>query len=578
MSAILAILLMLGGAFFVIPYAHADGTAPTAVKMYISGVWANETVQYNPPTTTLMKFNASVYLENVVDLFTWQAGFSWDPTYLKCLNIYQPTWFNGGNAGATSFQNGTIDNLSGIFTFAGETLHRGATGKSGSGPILIATFEVEQNGPGNPFWPPYTGTAPGTPVLAMHFDNSGQSSFQIDFWDSLGNEMLPAADTLHDGYFTMYVAPSAPTAHFTITPPTGPYYVGDTLSFDGTSSLPGSSGYMPASFTNFTWNFGDGTYYLADGVHNPFSKTVTHSYSSTGSYSVTLTVWNDVPLSNSWTKTPAIVVGEKPTGCVIDVFTQNWRYIDPITLQQTPNGKGLRGDAELFRPGDLVHLYAVASYNGDPVRAQVITFQVWDNNGAEFLTASAVTDDTGLAEVIFRIPWPSTIIPEGGSGEPTFILPDFGTWHVMVTWEIGNMGQQYGSWTQNDTMNFNVGWGVWSSDLEVLNGPWYVDGQMTVKYNLHNDYQEDVSVLNSITVYDDLAVPIIYNKEWETVFANTVLPVTMTLTIPHWAFVGSNCVVKGNELTALVSGLGIAWGPEQVAGFAISHTYNPHDP
>jgi hypothetical protein len=203
------------------------------------------------------------------------------------------------------------------------------------------------------------------------------------------------------------------------------------------------------------------------------------------------------------------------------------------------------------------------------------------------LISQVITNGTGVGILPVRIPW-GTIVTEGGPGQPPFILSDFGTWTVNCTWEIGTTtGLVPFAQTQNDTMKFNVGWGIWSSDLSVeypgglsgvLTGNSPVNSAVTVKYNLHNDYGVPQTVVNSVTLYDVLSVPIAYTAESELVPAHGVLPVTIgPISIPSWAFVGSG-LVKADELSTYPSQLGIAWGPEQVCPLIILHTINPTDP
>ncbi len=66
--------------------------------------------------------------------------------------------------------------------------------------------------------------------------------------------------------------------------------VGETLSFSGSGSSDSDG-----SIVSYAWDLGDGT--TGSGI------TVTHSYSATGSYTMTLTVTDDGGLSDSATQT-----------------------------------------------------------------------------------------------------------------------------------------------------------------------------------------------------------------------------------------------------------------------------------
>jgi parallel beta-helix repeat protein len=79
------------------------------------------------------------------------------------------------------------------------------------------------------------------------------------------------------------VPPHPPVASFSISPPP-PNYVGDLLSFNGSSSSPGWTGNATVPIVDYEWNFGDGN------VTHTAGPTVTHSYSAAANYNVTLVV------------------------------------------------------------------------------------------------------------------------------------------------------------------------------------------------------------------------------------------------------------------------------------------------
>ena len=84
------------------------------------------------------------------------------------------------------------------------------------------------------------------------------------------------------------VQPIKPRASFTYTPPTP--VVNQTVTFDASSSTPNGG-----VIISYQWDFGDGT--TAEGV------IVTHKYSSTGNYTVTLNVTDNEGAWNATSKT-----------------------------------------------------------------------------------------------------------------------------------------------------------------------------------------------------------------------------------------------------------------------------------
>src|SRR5258706_11408902 len=81
----------------------------------------------------------------------------------------------------------------------------------------------------------------------------------------------------------------APTASFTVTPT--PVQLNVRSTFDASASVPGLGA---SSITSYAWTFGDGG--TASG------RTVTNSYSTIGTFTVSLTVTNDRGLSKTTTQ------------------------------------------------------------------------------------------------------------------------------------------------------------------------------------------------------------------------------------------------------------------------------------
>jgi len=550
MSAILAILLMLSGAIF-IPHAFAVVPAAAAVQ-------ANPlSVSYQYPTKGPgSTFDAFVDVVNVTGLFAFQAGFYFDKNYLQVVagSVKDGGFLtNNGLDGNIPFP-GSIDNVNGVVKAYGWTLTNASQAKTGSGHLLNVTFQIK-----NTLWPPYTDGAPGGPVVMMHFVTTVGDVARTKLVYQDGSSVIPI-NALHDGSFTLFVVPAPPVAFFTISP-APPYYVGDVETEDASGSTKGWNGYNYTAIVNYHWDFGDGN------VTNTSGPIVTHSYATAGSYTITLIVTDaDGRVSQPFSRQKLVSV--RPTGCVLDVFTQGWRYIDPFTYTGVLQGKGSNFPAEMFRPGDLVQLFATTVYNGDPVNAQFVAYEVLDAQNNVVLLGNGLTNTGGLAEIDFRIPWPQDV------NNPA---PIFGTWKVNITWEIGsNSGLPPFAKTQVDNMTFNVGWGVWSSDLNTTLAEYHKGDIVTVNYKIHNDYAFPINVLTTAVMYDDLMVPIGWNGV-QQMFLPGVTDVHLQITIPVWAFVGVG-TIKANEYSTWPFSMGVAFGPEQLWNFAIKHTFNPADP
>ena len=140
-----------------------------------------------------------------------------------------------------------------------------------------------------------------------------------------------------------------PTAVFTVSPT--PVLLNVPTTFDASASQPGTGA---VAVTSYQWNFGDGT--TASG------KVVTHTYTTTGTYSGTLTVTNDrgvtatAPISvalngdtsdaisGDWIISPVGPIAAQPvlfnadgvkTTAGHQIVTYNWNFGDLDTTQPT---------------------------------------------------------------------------------------------------------------------------------------------------------------------------------------------------------------------------------------------------
>ena len=504
------------------------------------------------PGYVFTEYVDAVNITSANPLFAYQVGFTFDPSALQIQSINYGAFLTS-NGGTTIDFPGSWDNTLGIVTAYGQALTDPLTAVTGSGHLLIVQFKI------NPaLWPPYSGSFPGTFVSMMHF-SADPGPTQLVLIDSSDVDFTPAPDHIFDGFFRLWLAPSPPVAIFGIAP--DPVVLGTAQTFHAEASLPGWNGYAYVPISKYIWDFGNGHTLV---TINPVTIYI---YPATGTYTVTLMV-ND---TDSMMSAPAIRyahVTARPLGCFLDLTTQNWRYIDPITLTDVAYGAGAGTGAELFRPGDLVQLFASATYNGDEVAGQLIGFQVKDRFGNTILAGTGVTDDFGIATYTFRIPWP---MPD--------VTIEFGAWQAVATWQVGSNtpGPPY-EVTQQDVIGFLVGWGLWIVDGDLYGyapGPIHyqydklVYNVVNMKINVRNDYLVPVPALATANIYDDLKVPI-YGPQYVTqYFLTGTTEVSFNLPIAEWAFVGANCKAKANLFTTWPWQMGTPYCPEFSKPFTI---------
>jgi hypothetical protein len=138
---------------------------------------------------------------------------------------------------------------------------------------------------------------------------------------------------------------------------------------------------------------------------------------------------------------------------ILEAFGGN---IDLFT-QKTPfGGRGPNQPSDAFQPQELVVLYALVTFNGDPLPNKVVSFEVkGPANTLQNITVigSALTNGSGIAEFSFRMPTPPI------DGEQIV----FGKWHALATVDVDQV-------TLTDSLTFEVGWIIRIKSIVTLNG------------------------------------------------------------------------------------------------------------
>jgi PKD repeat protein len=137
----------------------------------------------------------------------------------------------------------------------------------------------------------------------------------------------------------MNLGAAAPTASFTYSP-SSPTAL-DPVSFDGSGSHDNNSG---GSIVSYTWDFGDG------GSSN--SETPSHTFATSGTYTVKLTVENSAGLTASTSET--VIVGLRPTTLAYTGATSgNYNHSVTLSAKLTDNetAAGLANEPITFTIG-----------------------------------------------------------------------------------------------------------------------------------------------------------------------------------------------------------------------------------
>jgi len=221
------------------------------------------------------------------------------------------------------------------------------------------------------------GTQGSGPIVSHSYPQAGNYEVKLTVTDKDGAQGTDtAAVQVREGNRPPAAIISGPTSGL----------VGEALDFSGVNSAD-----EDGRIVRYTWDFGDGT--TGGGIN------VTHSYSPTGSYTVTLTVTDDDSLSNSATQT--VLVDEPATD------------LPPTAVIGGPT-RGLVGTTLSFSgAGSDDGDGRIVSYDWDlgdgAVGSGVIVTHVYTAAGSYQVTL-AVTDDGGLSDSAMQTVWVDELV------------------------------------------------------------------------------------------------------------------------------------------------------------------------
>lgn len=186
-----------------------------------------------------------------------------------------------------------------------------------------------------------------------------------------------------------------PTAAFTLTP--SPVAVNVPTTFDASASQAGTNA---NAITSYSWSWGDGT-------SNSTGRTATHTFTTGGTFNVTLTVTNDRGFSSSTTQGIGV--------SAVDPFTGDWISSPPIGVPVVV-GQNVLFNADQVQTS-AGHQVTVFNWNfGDGDTTQPTTgFLVTHKFAAagSYSVVLSVADDLGRKKVF------SPKIVVVGAGTPT---------------------------------------------------------------------------------------------------------------------------------------------------------------
>lgn len=238
---------------------------------------------------------------------------------------------------------------------------------------------------------------------------------------------------------------------------------------------------------------------------------------------------------------------EAQSGRVVDLFTQR-------------GGIGVNQSSDMFQSQELVILYALVTYNDNPIANKLVAFHAdGPSNPFENETAggSSSTNESGIAEFSFRIPWPVEM-PE---------TKVFGEWTVIATVDVADQRLV-------DTLTFKAGWLIEITDIATLNAQGNHEQrylrQCTIVFDLTVENNAKTAKPATITIdaQDSAGHPIIHIQLDKLVVPPGSSHVNASARIPVEASLGQATVLAA-AYTAPVAHGGVLYSPPVSTTFEI---------
>ena len=341
--------------------------------------------------------------------------------------------------------------------------------------------------------------------------------------------------------------------------------------WSGTGSVPATGTGTSTTFTitadsSITWNWqlqtgGSSVNLVVSSAHgspNPAVGTYAHNSGDSVTCNVptipvsvsgvtynTVTDGGVIYACIGWSGTGSVQASGSTTSTTFTItssstLTWNWILIPAsVDVWTSRGGKGYDVSSNSFGPQQQVTLFAnVTSPGGVPMAQATVTFNIFDN-GPQIDSRTATTNGTGIATVLYRLPWPAT--------NPTSA---FGIMNITSTVNVAGS-------TKTDSCPFMYNYILHTTSVTITNnddhslsnGPSfsrYTGPAIKANITVTNISWNTTSFYLTATIYDNNNVPVAYVSLPETINpAQTGNPnnthsqtYTISLTLPSYAFVG----------------------------------------
>jgi len=273
----------------------------SALNMNMTSVSAVESpyIAVVPPTTVVGPmtpgeyFNVSIYTDyNGSDVWGWQFTLSYNPLVLEGVNVTVGDLISQDKSFYAMFEPGEFDNVEGKLSltlayFYFQPPYVPPTTTSGPGILANVTFTVKATGASDLTLGPNTQLKGVTYNIIDAVLNP----------DQIGHGYFQNGEVINEPPVAVISAPSSADA-------------GKLVTFDGSGSSDAVAHGQNGAIVSYLWDFGDLSTPGTDEI-------VTHDYTSTGDYTVSLTVTDDDSETDTATHNITIVPPNEPPVAVI---------------------------------------------------------------------------------------------------------------------------------------------------------------------------------------------------------------------------------------------------------------------
>lgn len=391
--------------FMVVPMLLAAAPVKAAGNATLSLV-PSTNINLIYPNTLPSTFTVQVNIANGQSVWGVNVGLSWNPAVIKETACVKGTYLSSVDSDASPAP--VVDNTAGTVTFSDVLLSTASA--NGAGTLFTVTFQE-------------VGFGTGSITIASAKLLDPTTSHNIEPMDTVIpysiplNNPTPPPKAPVAAYAISVASPATLNGQYINIPSTAS---SATITLDASTSSAGFDGLVNVPINGYSWTI--------HSVGNKFADM----HPTTATVTLTSVVADDITVSLTVSATetsppPAYTVNTNTIGPVTYHILQAAASGIDVVTQNGGTGPGAVGG--YFGPQQNVVATATVIFNGAPVAAKLVNFEVTDNNGNQYAFLTASTNEQGIASVSFRLPTIDTGVEQG-----------FGSnWKIVATVDVSEV-------------------------------------------------------------------------------------------------------------------------------------------